>query len=192
MALLVRTPETGGLWLREAYDSAARGRKSMRRPLVRDAGGMTGPSPDSARTVDSAIASVEGELSTLFNRVRASMRSCAERLHPELTSMGYKTLSALERRGPVHSGVLAELLEMDKSALSRQITALDRLGLLERTPDPRDGRATILSVTPATAERLRETRSSKQALMHEELRTWELSDIELFASLLHRINDLDT
>ncbi|PPF27593.1 MarR family transcriptional regulator [Rathayibacter tritici] len=152
---------------------------------------MTGPSPDSARTVDSGIASVEGELSTLFNRVRASMRSCAERLHSELTPLGYKTLSALERRGPVHSGVLAELLEMDKSALSRQITALDRLGLLARTPDPRDGRATILSVTPATAERLREIRSSNQALMHEELRNWDLCEVELFASLLHRINDLD-
>ncbi|PPF09390.1 MarR family transcriptional regulator [Rathayibacter sp. AY1G1] len=152
---------------------------------------MTGPTPDSARDVDSAIASVEGELSTLFNRVRAAMRSYAERLHPELTPLGYKTISALERRGPVHSGVLAELLEMDKSALSRQITALDRLGFLERTPDPQDGRATILSVTPATAARLREIRSSNQALMHEELRSWALADVELFASLLHRINDLD-
>lgn len=171
------------------YGVAARGRKSSLTVLRRDAGGMTGPSRSS--DADSAVAAVEGELSTLFNRVRAAMRSYAERLHPELTPLGYKTLSALERRGPVHSGALAELLEMDKSALSRQITALDRLGFLERAPDPRDGRATILSVTPQTAERLREIRSSNQALMHEELRSWDLAEVELFAELLHRINALD-
>lgn len=152
---------------------------------------MTGTSPTRAPGVDSAIASVEGELSTLFNRVRAAMRSYAERLHPELTALGYKTLSTLERRGPMHSGALAELLEMDKSALSRQITALDRLGFLARTPDPSDGRATILSVTEETAARLREIRSSNQALMHEELRGWPVEEVELFAALLHRINALD-
>lgn len=152
---------------------------------------MTGPSSSLPRGADSAIASVEAELSTLFNRVRAAMRSNAERLHPELTPLGYKTLSALERCGPVHSGGLAELLEMDKSALSRQITALDRLGLLTRNPDPQDGRATILSVTPETARKLRDVRSSSKALMHEELRRWDLIDVELFASLLHRINALD-
>ncbi|MHC2185945.1 DNA-binding MarR family transcriptional regulator [Rathayibacter agropyri] len=190
-ALLVRTPETGGLWLRTEYVVAARGRKSSRRVSRRDAGGMIGPSSSSPHGADSAIASVEAELSTLFNRVRAAMRSNAERLHPDLSPLGYKTLSALERCGPVHSGALAELLEMDKSALSRQITTLDRLGFLARNPDPRDGRATILSVTPETAQKLREVRSSSKALMHEELRRWDVTDVELFASLLQRINALD-
>lgn len=152
---------------------------------------MTGLHSARAASVDSAIASLEGELGTLFNRVRAAMRSYAQSLHPELSPVGYKVLSTLERNGPMHSGALAELLETDKSALSRQISALDRLGFLARTPDPTDGRATILSVTPETARRLREIRSSSQALMHEELRSWPLKDVELFASLLHRINALD-
>lgn len=39
-ALLVRTPETGGLWLRTEYVVAARGRKSSRR--VSRAGGSAG------------------------------------------------------------------------------------------------------------------------------------------------------
>lgn len=153
---------------------------------------MTGESPTPARDVDAAIASVEGELSTLFTRVRAMMRSYAERVHPELTAAGYKTLSALERRGPVSSGALAELLETDKSTLSRQITALDRLGLLSRSPDPADGRSTILSVTPETAERLREIRSSDQAQLHEELRGWGVGEVEQLGRLLHRINALES
>ncbi|KQQ03827.1 MULTISPECIES: MarR family winged helix-turn-helix transcriptional regulator [unclassified Rathayibacter] len=140
---------------------------------------------------DAAIASVEGELSTLLTRVRAAMRSYAEQLHPELTALGYRTLSALDRRGPLPSGALAELLELDKSTLSRQITALDRFGFLIRAPDPGDGRVTILAVTEETAARLSEIRSSNQALMHEELRRWEHGDVELFARLLHRINALD-
>ncbi|ROP45136.1 MULTISPECIES: MarR family winged helix-turn-helix transcriptional regulator [unclassified Rathayibacter] len=140
---------------------------------------------------DAAIAAVEGELSTLFNRVRDAMRSAAERLHPDLSTAGYRTLATLERRGPMHSGALAELLETDKSSISRQISALDRLGLLQRSPDPDDGRATILSVPPETAERMRAIRSSRQALMHEELRRWEAGDVELFAVLLRRITALD-
>ncbi|MWV49140.1 MarR family transcriptional regulator [Rathayibacter sp. VKM Ac-2803] len=150
---------------------------------------MTAPS--SSPGADSAIASVEGELSTLLTRFRAAMRSYAEQLHPELSPLGYRILSALERRGPLPSGALAELLEMDKSALSRQISALDRLGFLARTPDPADGRVTILAVTERTAERLREIRSSNRALMHEELRRWDVGDVELFAGLLQRINALD-
>ncbi|MBF4462961.1 MULTISPECIES: MarR family winged helix-turn-helix transcriptional regulator [unclassified Rathayibacter] len=153
---------------------------------------MTAPSPQPDRSrVDSAIASVEGEFGTFLHRVRAAMRSYAERLHPELGALGYRTLSTLERYGPMHAGALAELLEMDKSALSRQLTALDRLGFLVRRPDPQDGRATILSLTPATAERLSEIRSSNQAIMHEELRAWDPADVERLAVLLHRINALD-
>ncbi|WKK70725.1 MarR family transcriptional regulator [Rathayibacter oskolensis] len=111
------------------------------------------PSPSPPGT-DAAIASVEGELSTLLNRVRAAMRSYAEQLHPDLTPLGYKILSTLERRGPLSSGALAELLETDKSSLSRQITALDRFGFLKRAPDPGDGRVTILAVGEETAARL--------------------------------------
>ncbi|QHC57953.1 MarR family transcriptional regulator [Rathayibacter sp. VKM Ac-2760] len=148
-------------------------------------------SDDAGPRSDAAIAAVEGELSTLFNRVRDAMRSSAERLHPELSTAGYRTLATLERRGPMHSGALADLLETDKSAISRQITALDRLGLLQRSPDPGDGRATILSVTPETAERMRAIRSSRQAVMHEELRQWDAADVELFAVLLRRITALD-
>ncbi|QHF25282.1 MarR family transcriptional regulator [Rathayibacter sp. VKM Ac-2804] len=154
-------------------------------------GAHDGADADADGTTDTAIAAVEGELSTLFNRVRDAMRSAAERLHPELSTAGYRTLATLERRGPMHSGALAELLETDKSSISRQISALDRLGLLQRSPDPDDGRATILSVPPETAERMRAIRSSRQALMHEELRRWEAGDVELFAVLLRRITALD-
>lgn len=151
---------------------------------------MTG-SPAHPSPAELAIAAVEGELTTLFRRVRAAMRSYSERLHPDLTPLGYATLSTLERRGPLHSGALAEALEVDKSTLSRQISALDRLGFLLREPDPSDGRATILSVTADTAARLREIRSSNQAGLHEELRGWAPEDVERFASLLGRINALE-
>ena len=69
--------------------------------------------------------------------------------------------------------------------------ALDRLGLLSRSPDPADGRSTILSVTPETAERLREIRSSDQAQLHEELRGWGVGEVEQLGRLLHRINALE-
>lgn len=141
-------------------------------------------------TTAEAINAVEAEFSTLFNRVRGAMRDYAAKLDPELTPVNYKILSTLDRSGPLHAGALAELLEMDKSVLSRHLAVLDRMRMVTRTPDPRDGRSSILAVTPDTGRRLTEIRSSNQAILHESLRRWPEGDVATLAELLHRINQL--
>jgi DNA-binding MarR family transcriptional regulator len=49
--------------------------------------------------------------------------------------------------GPLRSGALAELVQVDPSTMSRQVAALVRDGLVERRADPQDGRATLLQAT---------------------------------------------
>ena len=44
---------------------------------------------------------------------------------------------------------------MDKGAVSRQVQHLTELGLIERTPDPADGRAALLAVTDDARRRSR-------------------------------------
>lgn len=56
-------------------------------------------------------------------------------------------LEGLVRRGGLTLNELASHLYLDKSTASRVVDALERKGLVERSPHPRDGRAVLLVAT---------------------------------------------
>ena len=58
-------------------------------------------------------------------------------------------LDALVRRGPSGLNDLAAELYLDKSTASRVVGALERKRYVSRAPHPEDGRAIVLTVTPA-------------------------------------------
>ncbi|MGW7541407.1 MarR family winged helix-turn-helix transcriptional regulator [Streptomyces sp. NPDC054770] len=60
----------------------------------------------------------------------------------------YPVLSGLARLGPQSAARLADEVGIDRSGASRYADRLESAGLLERSPDPRDGRATLLALTP--------------------------------------------
>ena len=138
---------------------------------------------------DVAIASVEDQFSALFRRVKAGMRDRAERIHPEMPVAGFLLLSLLERRGPTHAGRLAELLEMDKSIVSRQARWLEEVGLLRREADPADRRATFFALTEDAVRRVAEVRSGERTALYEQLRTWKTDDLDRLAELLALLNE---
>ncbi|MFI6344306.1 MarR family winged helix-turn-helix transcriptional regulator [Streptomyces sp. NPDC050560] len=61
----------------------------------------------------------------------------------------YPVLSGLARLGPQSAARLADEVGIDRSGASRYADRLEAAGLLERGPDPDDGRATLLALTPA-------------------------------------------
>src|SRR5690606_19371219 len=60
-------------------------------------------------------------------------------------------LEALVERGPLTLNDLAAHLYLDKSTASRVVDGLERKGLARRGAHPQDGRAVLLSATPAGA-----------------------------------------
>jgi DNA-binding MarR family transcriptional regulator len=58
-------------------------------------------------------------------------------------------IEALLRRGPSGLNELAADLYLDKSTASRVVATLERKGYVSREAHPNDGRAIVLSVTPA-------------------------------------------
>lgn len=58
-------------------------------------------------------------------------------------------LEALLRRGPSGLNELAAELYLDKSTASRVVATLERKRYVSRAPHPEDGRAIVLTVTPA-------------------------------------------
>ena len=66
----------------------------------------------------------------------------------------------LEATGPLRIGALAEQLGTSPPTTSRLVDCLHELGLVARTPDPDDHRATRVGLTDAGVARLHEQRGA--------------------------------
>ncbi|MBM7503455.1 MarR family winged helix-turn-helix transcriptional regulator [Agromyces aurantiacus] len=151
---------------------------------------MTASVAPALRTAtDDEIASVEEQLRLLFVRVRAVWKEAAAAVHPDLQPVGYKILSALVRRGPMHAGAIADALEIDKSVVSRQVKHLEQLGLASVISDPNDGRARVVQPTEQAIESVGQKGSRMQRQLYAKLRDWSAEDVERLARLLGRLTD---
>ncbi len=140
--------------------------------------------------LDEAIADAEEQLGLVFGRARVFFKEAARQIHPDLQPVGYKVLSSIVRLGETNAHALAELLETDKSILSRQVRMLEEAGLVESRADAKDGRARVLSPTPAALERVRAVRAAHHERLSSLLRSRSEDDVRAFASILRSLNQL--
>lgn len=81
---------------------------------------------------------------------RALARRFDEALRPYgLTNGQFSLLMSLNRPEPPPMGPVAELLAMDRTTLTAMLKPLERRGLVEITPDPKDRRGKRLKLTEA-------------------------------------------
>jgi DNA-binding MarR family transcriptional regulator len=95
-------------------------------------------------------------------------------------------LYILDESGPLRANLLAEAVHADPSTLSRQVSALAEQGLISREPDPADGRATLLAVTPAGRTVLRQRMALRDRHLSTLTAGWSDAEREEFASLFER------
>jgi len=134
-----------------------------------------------------ALASVEQSMMDLFRIAKVRTRQLAERLHPDLSPLGFGVLRYVMGHGPLRSGDIVTAFGIDKAAVSRQVATLRELGLLDAAPDPADGRATLLTATPATAAQFAAVRDAMTAEYEQALETWDDAELTDFARLLARL-----
>jgi DNA-binding MarR family transcriptional regulator len=135
-----------------------------------------------------AFARLEQEVGLLLRRARAISTRLAGELHPELDGTAYALLSLLEDTGPLRASDLVPRLGLDKSTVSRQVSHLAELGLVERAPDPEDGRAQVLSASPEGSARLTRIRDARRARWADDLADWPGEDVAVLGELLGRLN----
>ncbi|SOD62104.1 transcriptional regulator, MarR family [Streptomyces zhaozhouensis] len=112
-------------------------------------------------------------------------------LGPARNSMdraAYLLLSRLEADGPLGVKALAGAMGIDSSTVTRQVAPLVDAGLVRRAPDPEDGRAVLLQLTPPGRERLEEVRASRRALIALLTEDWNEQERADFRALLSRFN----
>jgi DNA-binding MarR family transcriptional regulator len=88
-------------------------------------------------------------LSDLFWGVARRLRHQGrETLEPwNVTPSQSRALNVLERHGALRPGELAEHLRIAPRSATEVIDALEELGLVQRSPDPADRRATLVART---------------------------------------------
>lgn len=134
-------------------------------------------------------ASVERELALMFRRARSMSVTAAARVHPDLDSASYGLLLRICDAGWLRASEVAERTGLDKSTVSRQIAALVDLGLLERVPDPEDGRARRIRLSEFGKERMEQARLERRRHMEDEFESWSTQDLVDLARLLGKFNE---
>ncbi len=132
---------------------------------------------------------IEQEVGVLIRRVRRVIGERARAVHPDLQPASYLLLAHVAEAGPVRASALVDAIGIDKGAVSRQSQHLVDLGLLTRTQDPDDGRATLLAVSDAARSRLDRVRRTRSERFGQLLGEWSDDDLADFASRLARYND---
>ncbi len=135
-----------------------------------------------------ATDALERELGRMIRRIRRTTGTRARLVHPDLPAASYLMLTAIRENGSHRSSDLADIFLIDKGAVSRQIGRLEELGLVERIPDPKDGRAQLVVLTDAGAERMRQVDLVRREWYEERLADWSAGDIDDLAQRLGRYN----
>lgn len=134
------------------------------------------------RDLEEAFAHLMGE----FRRVYAQAAATAS---PGMLPATFKTLTWIDRLGPINQSCLAEKVPADKGLVSRQVSELETLGMVARTPDPEDGRARLIETTPFGKERLTAAREPYKTMLVSALGDWPLASIDRLTVLVHALAD---
>ncbi|WP_441250282.1 MarR family winged helix-turn-helix transcriptional regulator [Kitasatospora sp. McL0602] len=139
---------------------------------------------------EEAFLAVEREVALLFRRGRSRAADMSRRVHPALEGVAYSLLGFIEESAPVRLTDIGLHFGVGKATISRQIKVLEGLGLVAREADPLDRRSSLVSLTEDGAVRYLRARGGRMARFRELMATWETVDVEQFADLLQRFNDL--
>jgi DNA-binding MarR family transcriptional regulator len=137
-----------------------------------------------------AAEGVERELVMLFRRARNLSTTVAAHVHPDLDSASYSLLLMIDDAGPLRGMDVADRTGLDKSTVSRQIATLVDLNLLERVPDPDDGRARRIQLSDLGRERLAKVRAERRKHLHGQFASWSTEDLKDLARLLTKLNTM--
>jgi DNA-binding MarR family transcriptional regulator len=130
------------------------------------------PGPD----VNEVAGALRVSIGLLLRRMRQT------RTDGELTLPESSALTRLDRGGPATASALAKLEQISPQSMGATLGALEAKGLIERHPDPGDGRRAVLSVTEAGLRLIRDKRNARTEQLAKALSAgFTPSEIQLLA-----------
>jgi DNA-binding MarR family transcriptional regulator len=136
------------------------------------------------------------DVTDVAGALRASIGLLLRRLRQaqaegELTLPESAALTRLDRGGPSTPSALARLEQISPQSMGATLGALEARGLVERRPDPQDGRRVVLSITDAGRQVLQNKRNARTERLAKALAAGftpgELRQLQAAAPLLERL-----
>ena len=111
---------------------------------------------------------------------------------PETSARAF-LLGHVDRLAPGRATDVADSTALDLSTVSRHLRALEDAGLLTRSPDPDDRRASLLTVTDAGRVFLADAVRARTAMLASATSHWPADDVSTLSQLMTRLaHDLET
>lgn len=137
---------------------------------------------------DGLIPQITAEFSQVFAFSRSRWAGFAEDIHPELRGVGLFVLQIIHRKGPITATEIAHLLMLDKSVVSRQVTKLRQIDLVDAVASEEDRRVVLLTTTEQTRESLERVQALNADAYLDRFADWSDEDLAQLHDLLHRFN----
>jgi DNA-binding MarR family transcriptional regulator len=143
-----------------------------------------------ATVSESAVAAAR-DLRVVFSRLRRRLRELATA--DDLTPSQTAVLIRLAKDGPASTSQLAGAERIRPQSMATTLTGLDRHALIERNPDPHDGRRQLITLTPRGRQHAESDRRVREEwlvqAMQDRFTESERHVINKALSLLHRLTD---
>jgi DNA-binding MarR family transcriptional regulator len=140
---------------------------------------------------DARAAILARELRVVFGNLKRRLREQATA--GDLTLSQIAVLSRLDREGPATVSNLAREQGVRPQSMGATVAALEAAGLVHGTPDPADGRQTLLSLTEACRELIDASRIARGdrllAVIEAKLTPAEQDELARALRLLQRLAD---
>lgn len=133
------------------------------------------------RLVDDVV----DDLSHTMKALR-SLRDLLPRPADGVENSAYLLLFMVKQQ-PARITVLAERLGSDVSTISRQVGGLMSAGLVEKRPDPDDGRAHLVGLTSRGEQLVAAMRDSRREWFGRIFDGWDEAELQQFATQLRRL-----
>lgn len=134
------------------------------------------------------IASIISEFTEVMAFSRTRWTRFAEEVHPGLSGANMVVLQFVRRKGPITATGLSQMLDMDKSLVSRQITKLRDLGFVVTTEAAEDRRVQLLTVSEEAEALLNHVRELWSESYRERFADWTPEQLTGLHEGLHRFN----
>jgi DNA-binding MarR family transcriptional regulator len=110
---------------------------------------------DSTPDLAEVAAALQVSIGAFMRRLRQAP------VHDDLTTPELEALSRLDRVGPATPSEQARAAQVSPQAMGVTVSGLERRGLIEKRPDPGDGRRTVVSLTREGRQVLHAKRSAR-------------------------------
>lgn len=129
------------------------------------------------KAADTSLTDTASRLRMAIVRTSRRLRQEAAAETADLTPTSVAALASIDRHGPLTPSELAGIERVQRPTMTRTLSHLEAEGLVERTPDPADGRSALVAINADGRDQLRRLRRRKNAYLARRMRDLPAEDV---------------